>query len=88
MAGDGEHRQAVAVEDLAAALHVRGVGDGLVDLEVVAPAGDLEAVVPPLRGLAGDLLEREIGELAGEEGDGAWHEQPPADGARMGVRTW
>ncbi len=42
-------------------------------VEVVAPAGELEAVVAPPGGELRDLLERQVGPLAGEQGDGASH---------------
>src|SRR5690606_41730893 len=45
--GDGPHLQVVLGEGLQLARDVVVVGDGLVDLEVVAPAGDLQAVVAP-----------------------------------------
>ena len=77
VAGDGVHRQAVALEDLAAARDVGRVGERLVDLEVVTPAGDLQPVVAPSGGQPGDLLERQVGELSGEQGDGAGHVVPP-----------
>ena len=48
---DREALQAVAVEELAAAVHVPGVGERLVDVEVVAPAGELEAVEAPAAAL-------------------------------------
>ena len=45
----------------------------LLHLEMVAPAGELDAVVAELLGFAGHLLEGQIGPLAGEEGDRTWH---------------
>jgi len=42
-------------------------------VEVVAPAGDLEAVVAPPGGELRHLLEGQVGPLAGEQGDGACH---------------
>ena len=39
-------------------------------VEVVAGSGDLESVVAPGGGEPGDLLEGQIGPLAGEQGDG------------------
>ena len=43
---------------------------GFLDLEVVAPAGQLDAVVTPLLALLADLLERQVGPLAGEKRHG------------------
>src|SRR3954469_8536771 len=42
--GDGPDLQAVLVQHLKALLHVGVVVGGLLDIEVVAPAGDLQAV--------------------------------------------
>ena len=41
-----------------------------VDVEVVAPAGELEAVEAPAARLRGELVERQVGPLAGEQSDG------------------
>ena len=77
--GDREALEAVAVEDLPARIGIAGVRERLADVEVVAPAGELEPVEAPARGLLGDLLERQVGPLAGEEGDRACHWLPPGD---------
>src|SRR5690606_14011278 len=42
-------------------------------VEVVAPAGQLEAVVPPPGREAGHLFQRQVGPLAGEQGDRSCH---------------
>jgi hypothetical protein len=42
-------------------------------IEVVTPAGELEAVVAPSGGELRHLFERKVGPLAGEQGDGASH---------------
>nr|WP_245715064.1 hypothetical protein [Micromonospora inyonensis] len=73
MVGDGGGLEVVLRQRLALAVDVRLVGQGLVDLEVVAPAGDLQAVVAPLGGVPADLVERKIGPLAGEERDRSRH---------------
>ena len=65
--------QAVALEQLAPLAAVGVVGERGVDVEVVAPAGELEAVEAPGAGLRGELGEREVGPLAGEQRDGSWH---------------
>ena len=49
------------------------VGERGVDVEVVAPAGELEAVEAPAAGLLGELGERQVGPLAGEQGDWSCH---------------
>jgi hypothetical protein len=61
------------VEDVASSLDVRRVVHGLLDVEVVPPAGDLQSVVAPVRRKPADLHEGQVRELAGEEGDGTWH---------------
>ncbi len=70
---DGEAVQVVAFEHLLDRAHVTVLCEGAVDLEMVAPAGELEPVETPLTGLARELLEWEVGPLAGEESDGARH---------------
>jgi hypothetical protein len=50
------------------------------DVEVVAPAGQLETLVAELLRLAGEILERQVGPLAGEQRDGTGH------GKSSGVR--
>ena len=64
------HAEAVLLQQAADGLRVAGIGDRLVDLEVVAPAGKLEAVVAPPADLRRELRDRQIGPLAGEERDG------------------
>ena len=59
------------------ALDVGRVGERLVDLEVVAPAGDLEPVVAPFGGQPAHLLERQVGPLAGEQRDRSCIMLPP-----------
>jgi hypothetical protein len=46
-----------------------GVSERPVGLEMIAPAGLLQAVEAPLRRLRRELLEGHIGPLAGEQGD-------------------
>ena len=46
---------------------------GLLDLKVIAPTGELDAVVAELLGFAGHLLQRQIGPLTGEESDRTCH---------------
>src|SRR5438132_7689297 len=47
------------------------------DVEVVAPRGQLEAVVAPALRLLGERRQRQVGPLAGEEGDRARHRHHP-----------
>ncbi len=72
--GDGEDLEVVALEQRQLLGDVVVVDCCAVGVEVVAPAGDLEAVVAPRRGEARDLLERQVGPLAGEERDGTAHD--------------
>jgi hypothetical protein len=65
--------QPVPLEQLALRRHVVRLGKRAVDLEVVAPARKLEPVEAPPAGLRGQLLERQVRPLAGEERDGPGH---------------
>jgi len=67
---DGPHPEAVGIQQLAAVGAVAPVGGGARDVEVVAPTGEFEAVVAPGARLRGQLGQRHVGPLAGEEGDG------------------
>src|SRR5665647_3337186 len=59
----------VPVEDLDTAPQIGVVLCGSPHIQVLAGACDLQAVVAPLARVLGDLFEREIRPLAGEEGD-------------------
>jgi hypothetical protein len=59
----------VALEDLAPPGAVRRVAQCLRDVEVVPPGRQLEAVELPLSDLGGQILERQIRPLAGEQRD-------------------
>ena len=72
---DRGHVEAVLRKQLFAELDVAGLRECLVDLEVVAPARELEAVEAPRGRLRGQLREREVGPLAREERDRARHRQ-------------
>jgi hypothetical protein len=65
--------EAVALEQLAPGAHVALVRERLVDLEVVAPGSQLEAIEAPFAAFRGQGLEREVGPLAGEQGYGSCH---------------
>ena len=71
--GDRPDLQVVLGQRLALARHVRVVGQRLVHLEVVAPAGDLQPVVAPFRREPAHLLERQVSPLAGKQSDRACH---------------
>ena len=59
--------EAMAVEQRALVPDVVGLGQGKADVEVVAPAGQFEAVEAPASRLGGQLLERQVGPLASEQ---------------------
>ena len=65
--------EAVALEQCPALLDVPRIGDRPVDLEVIAPAGELDAVEAPRTEIGGEIGEGQVGPLAGEEGDGSGH---------------
>src|SRR5438105_3529337 len=73
MRADCPDVEVVALEDLLPRAAVRLVGERLVDLEVVAPARELEPVETPAAGLPGEILDRQVGPLAGEQRDGSGH---------------
>ncbi len=50
-----------------------GLRIGPAHLEVIPPAGQLQAVIAKRSRLGSEGFERQIGPLAGEEGDGAGH---------------
>jgi hypothetical protein len=64
-------------EELLPRIGVARIRKGLVDLEVVAPAGELEAVEAPATCLLGQLFQRQVGPLAGEQRDDSGDRQPP-----------
>jgi len=69
--GDGKALQSGLVEGLTFGVAVSLVGFG--HFEVVAPAGEFNAVVAEGFGFLQDGGERQVGPLAGEEGDWTWH---------------
>ena len=71
--GDRKQLQVVLLQEVAFTAAVGIVGDRLVDLEMVAPASQLEPVVTKLTGLLAQRLEGEIGPLAGKQRNGASH---------------
>ena len=79
MGAERPDSESVTVEQLADPTGVAVVGEGLVDLEVVAPACELEPVEPDRGRLGGKLLERQVGPLAGEESDRARHRRHRSD---------
>src|SRR5262249_2160555 len=69
--------QIVAIQEVALRAAVVGIGDGLIDFKVVAPAGELDTLITKIAGLAAHIFERQIGPLAGEQRDGTGHGWTP-----------
>jgi hypothetical protein len=70
---DGVALEPVALQQLSLPGGVVRLRERAVDLEVVAPGRQLEAVEAPLGDFGGQLLERDVGPLAGEQRDGSRH---------------
>ena len=70
---DREHLHAVFLQRLPLAIAVARIGHRLGDLEVVARAGQFEAVEAEVLGLDGQCLQRQIGPLAGTQRDRSRH---------------
>ena len=68
--GDGPDLQPVLAQQIVPTLAVVLVVECLLDVEVVAPAGQLDALVPPLAGFLADDFEGQVGPLAGEKRHG------------------
>ena len=71
--GNREHLQIMFFQLFAFARTVTVVGKRLVDLEVVAPTSQLQAIVAPLTCLAGQVFQFQVGPLAGKQRDGSCH---------------
>ena len=78
---DREAVQVITLEHLLQAAAVVRLREGPVDLEMVAPAGELEPVEAPLAGFCGEVLERQVGPLAGEQRDWTAHDRTDAHGS-------
>jgi len=63
----------MALEQFAVGGHVPGVTERGGDVEMIAPAGELEAVVSKGLGLGRQVRNRQIGPLTGEQGDRTTH---------------
>ena len=64
---------AVPFEQLATLLDIARISNRSIDLEVIAPAGKFDAVESPGAEIGGEIDERQIGPLAGEQGNGSGH---------------
>ena len=84
--GDGPYFEAVAFKDVQLALHI-GVVVPAPRVQVVTPAGNLQPVVPPLAGEPGHLLKRQVGPLAGKQGNWSCHVLSLPYSARTGTAT-
>src|SRR5690606_27305104 len=83
----------VIAEERPFVLDVFLVARGGVDIEVVAPAGEFDAVIAHLLDERCELFQGKVGPLAGEQGDGTRHGERSegdwfhsADGDRQGER--
>ena len=71
---DAEQAHILSHPDIVLHYTIQGVVlTGPDDVEVVAPAGDLQAVVAPFAREAGDFLEGQVCPLAGEKRDRSRH---------------
>ena len=66
-------RQAMLGEDFPASGAITIVADGLAHLEVVAPAGELDAIVAKLVGLLAHGLKGQVCPLSCKKRNWAWH---------------
>ncbi len=66
--------EAVVFQDLPLLFDVSLVLDRLIDFKMVAPAGEFQTVVAKGLGLLAEVFERQVGPLAGEQGDGTGHD--------------
>ena len=75
----GKHLQAVLGQELDPALRVALVLGCAVDVQVVSPACQLQAVVSPLGGFGGQLRHGDVCKLSGEQGNWPCHLYLPPD---------
>ena len=84
---DGVDRQTVPGQQFTAAAAVVAIGERRSHVEVISPAGELEAVVPPCGGLRGENLEGQVGPLSCEECDRAAHPTTSAGRSAAAIST-
>ncbi|MNV56249.1 hypothetical protein D3C71_1485220 [compost metagenome] len=73
MVADGKTLQAVLGQQCVLVFDVLGRRQRLLHVEMVAPAGQLQAVVAHAFRQRREFCQWQVGPLAGEEGDGSWH---------------
>jgi hypothetical protein len=66
MRAEGPALEAVFLEDALFLADISRVGSGLANVHMVAPAGDLQAIVAPGTRFFTDFFEGQVGPLAGE----------------------
>ena len=71
--GNGVHGEVVLLECVAFCSAVAALLEGAGHVEMVAPAGEFEAGVAKLASLAGQVFQRKVGPLAGEQRDRTGH---------------
>src|SRR5262249_49396871 len=54
---------------------------------MVAPAGEVQALIAPLGGAGGQLLKREVGPGPGEQQDGTGHHALPVQSGERGAKA-
>ena len=69
--GDDRDLQVVSGQEGDAGRAVPVVAKAALDFEVIAPATEFDALVSPIADLAGQGVQRHVGERAGEQGDGS-----------------
>ena len=73
MVRDCIRTQAMFLEDLPAPGAVAIIAEGLTDLEVVSPAGELDPIVAELLGLLAHCLKGQVSPLSCKKSYLAWH---------------
>lgn len=71
--GDGEQLQTVIAQDFALSIAVGLVAGGFLNVEVIAPTGEFKSVEAHLPGEGSKFGERQIGPLAGKQGNWSCH---------------
>jgi hypothetical protein len=77
MAGNGVAGESVVREEIPEIIAIVCGGRGCRSdhIEVITPAGEFDAVIAHSFDQRGEFCDRKVGPLAGEEGDGAGHDE-------------